>query len=302
MSPSYFLMIFVAGVAVRKCYADSVPTSSIVLSPGYINAARSVKVRCESTEGTECYFYRDQDPTPIRKVDYNSVCQFTLFWDEFKTWNKSEVDLSCAILQKREGKMITSERSDTRRLHVSDPIGKPSVDVEQRGKYLNLRCEAQHGTSCYFYLNNGDLHFKKQPYKDNVCVGRVAQEELLTMRKRSSPGEIFITCSVEMVIKGNSVTSQHSEPLSITVDGATGSIADFSSIPPGEEKAVSEVISLTTQEEDPSSRIPLYIGLRAGLYVLILLVESLLCFLWCRHGDERGNNSRRKRTQVCTTL
>lgn len=39
------------------------------------------------------------------------------------------------------------------------------------------------------------------------------------MMKRSSPGEIFITCAVEMVIKGNSVTSQHSEPLSITVDG-----------------------------------------------------------------------------------
>lgn len=35
---------------------------------------------------------------------------------------------------------------------------------------------------------------------------------------------------------------------------------------------------------DPSSMIPLYIGLRAGIYVLILLVESLLCFLWCRHG------------------
>lgn len=86
------------------------------------------------------------------------------------------------------------------------------------GKYLNLRCEAKAGTSCYFYLNNGDSHFKKLPYKDNVCVGRVAEEEL--QRKRSSAGEIFITCAVELVVEGeDTVTSQHSEPLGITIDG-----------------------------------------------------------------------------------
>lgn len=86
------------------------------------------------------------------------------------------------------------------------------------GKYLNLRCEAKAGTSCYFYLNIGDSHFKKLPYKDNVCVGRVAEEEL--QRKRSSAGEIFITCAVELVVEGeDTVTSQHSEPLGITIDG-----------------------------------------------------------------------------------
>lgn len=100
----------------------------------------------------------------------------------------------------------------------TDPIGKPIVQVLKIGNYLNLRCEAKAGTSCYFYLNNGDSHFKKLPYKDNVCVGRVAEEEL--QRKRSSAGEIFITCAVELVVEGeDTMTSQHSEPLGITIDG-----------------------------------------------------------------------------------
>ncbi|XP_045569825.1 uncharacterized protein [Salmo salar] len=212
MSLSYILLIYVAGVAVKESCADSVPTPTIVFSPDYINVATPVTVRCESPEGTECNFYRDHDPNPIRTVDYKQgACQFKLLWNEFKKWNKTEVDLSCVILQNREDKTIkTSKPSDARRLNVGDPIGMPSVHVEKIGNYLNLRCECKAGTSCYFYLNNGDSHFKKLPYKDNVCVGRVAEEEL--QRKRSSAGEIFITCAVELLVEGeDTVTSQRSE-------------------------------------------------------------------------------------------
>nr|XP_046224174.1 uncharacterized protein LOC124047890 isoform X2 [Oncorhynchus gorbuscha] len=239
---SFILLIYAAGVAVKESCADLVPTPTIVLSPGYINVATPVTVRCESPKGTECKFHKDHDPNPIRKLDYKqSACQFKLFWNEFKRWNKTEVDLSCVILQNREGETIkTSKHSDARRLNVSDPIGKPSVHVLKIGKYLTVRCEAKAGTSCYFYLNNGDSHFKKLPYKDVVCLGRVAEEEL--QRKRSSAGEIFITCAVELVVEGeDTVTSQHSEPLGITIDGATSSPPTFSLIITGQEKTSSNV-------------------------------------------------------------
>ncbi|XP_045547551.1 uncharacterized protein isoform X1 [Salmo salar] len=289
MSLSYILLIYVAGVAVKESCADSVPTPTIVFSSGYINVATPVTVRCESPEGTECNFYRDHDPNPIRTVDYKQgACQFKLLWNEFKKWNKTEVDLSCVILQNREDKTIkTSKPSDARRLNVGDPIEMPSVHVEKIGNYLNLRCEAKAGTSCYFYLNNGYSHFNKQPYKDNVCVGRVAEEEL--QRKRSSAGEIFITCAVELVVEGeDTVTSQHSEPLGITIDvvnppGATSSPSAFSLIITGQEETSSNV---TSQERESVSEIPFYqyTSLRAVVYVIILLMEFVLCLLWYRRG------------------
>ncbi|XP_045543036.1 uncharacterized protein isoform X2 [Salmo salar] len=284
MSLSYILLIYVAGVAVKESCADSVPTPTIVFSSGYINVATPVTVRCESPKGTECKFYRDHQPNPIRKLDYKQgACQFKLLWNEFKKWNKTEVDLSCVILQNREDKTIkTSKPSDARRLIVSDPIGMPSVHVEKIGNYLNLRCEAKACTSCYFYLNNGDSHFNKQPYKDNVCVGRVAEEEL--QRKMSSAGENFITCAVELVIEGeDTVTSQHSEPLGITIDGATSSPSEFSLIIPVQEETSSNV---TAQGRESVSVIPFYqyTSLRAVVYVIILLMEFVLCLLWYRRG------------------
>ncbi|XP_045569824.1 uncharacterized protein isoform X2 [Salmo salar] len=284
MSLSYILLIYVAGVAVKESCADSVPTPTIVFSSGYINVATPVTVRCESPKGTECNFYRDHDPNPIRKVDYKQgACQFNLLWNEFKKWNKTEVDLSCVILQNREDNTIkTSKPSDARRLNVGDPIGKPSVHVEKIRNYLNLRCEAKAGTSCYFYLNNGDSNFKKLPFIDNVCVGRVAEEEL--QRKRSSAGEIFITCAVELVVEGeDTVTSQHSEPLGITIDGATSSPSAFSLIITGQEETSSNV---TSQERESASEIPFYqyTSLRAVVYVIILLMEFVLCLLWYRRG------------------
>jgi hypothetical protein len=103
----------------------------------------------------------------------------------------------------------------------SDSIGIPWIFVENTGTHLSLRCEAKHaGTSCYYYLNNTESPFKSQPYKDNVCVGKVSGKDLL--RKRSSAGEIFITCAVELVVEGgDTVTSQHSEPFKIAIDGET---------------------------------------------------------------------------------
>nr|XP_029514883.1 uncharacterized protein LOC115128888 isoform X1 [Oncorhynchus nerka]XP_029514884.1 uncharacterized protein LOC115128888 isoform X1 [Oncorhynchus nerka]XP_029514885.1 uncharacterized protein LOC115128888 isoform X1 [Oncorhynchus nerka]XP_029514887.1 uncharacterized protein LOC115128888 isoform X1 [Oncorhynchus nerka] len=277
---SFILLIYAAGVAVKESCADLVPTPTIVLSPGYINVATPVTVRCESPKGTECKFYKDHDPNPIRKLDYKQgACQFKLFWNEFKRWNKTEVDLSCVILQNREGETIkTSKHSDARRLHVGDPIGKPSVHVLKIGKYLNLRCKAKAGTSCYFYLNNGDSHFKKLPYKDNVCLGRVAEEEL--QRKRSSAGEIFITCAVELVVEGeDTVTSQHSEPLGITIDvihppGATSSPSTFSLIIPVQEKT-----SNNTTAQGKGTRFHVVISLGTCSLFLVLLAGCVLCVL-----------------------
>ncbi|XP_029565383.1 uncharacterized protein LOC115159620 isoform X2 [Salmo trutta] len=283
MSLSYILLIYVAGVAVKESCADSVPTPTIVFSSGYINVATPVTVRCESPKGTECIFYRDHDPNHIRIVDYKQgACQFKLLWNEFKKWNKTEVDLSCVILQNREDKTIkTSKPSDARRLNVGDPIGKPSVHVEKIGNYLNLRCEAKAGTSCYFYLNNGDSHFKKLPYKDNVCVGRVAEEEL--QRKRSSAGEIFITCAVELVVEGeDTVTSQHSEPLGITIDGATSSPSAFSLIITVQEETSTNVtaqgrVSLHSVSSGPVFLVIISLG--AVSFILVLLAGSVLCVL-----------------------
>ncbi|XP_029565389.1 uncharacterized protein LOC115159624 isoform X1 [Salmo trutta] len=279
MSPPYFLFICMAAVAVKEDCADSVPTPTIVLDPGYINVAMPVVVRCESTGGTKCQFYKDHDPNPIREVN-SGVCQFILFWNEFKKWNKTEVDLSCAILQKGEGKIIP-QFSDARRLHVSDSIGIPRIFVENTGTYLSLRCEAKHaGTSCYYYLNNSDSPFKSQPYKDNVCVGRVAEEEL--QRKRSSAGEIFITCAVELVMEGeNTVKSQHSEPFKIAIDvidspGPTTSLSTFSTNK-----------TSVTKGEESSSEFPLYISLSVGAFSLILLVVCVLCFLRYKRGDQQ---------------
>ncbi|XP_029565386.1 uncharacterized protein LOC115159621 isoform X2 [Salmo trutta] len=275
MSLSYILLIYVAGVAVKESCADSDPPPTIVFSPGYINVATPVTVRCESPKGTECIFHRDHDPKPIRKVNYKQgACQFNLLWNEFKQWNKTEVDLSCVILQNREDKTIkTSKPSDVRRLNVGDPIGMPSVHVEKTGNYLNLRCEAKAGTSCYFFLNNGDSNFNKRPFIDNVCVGRVAEEEL--QRKRSSAGEIFITCAVELVVEGeDTVSSQHSEPLGITIDGATSSPSEFSLIKPVQEETSSNV---TAQGRGPVFLIIISLG--AGSLFLVLLAGSVLCVL-----------------------
>ncbi|XP_029565370.1 uncharacterized protein LOC115159618 isoform X3 [Salmo trutta] len=288
MSLSNILLIYVAGVAVKESCADSVPTPTIVFSPDYINVATPVTVRCESPKGTECIFYRDHDPKPIRKLDYKQgACQFKLLWNEFKKWNKTEVDLSCVILQNKEGKTIkTSKPSDARRLNVGDPIGKPSVHVEKIGNYLNLRCEAKAGTSCYFYLNNGDSHFKKLPYNDNVCVGRVAEEEL--QRKRSSAGEIFITCAVELVVEGeDTVTSQHSEPLGITIDvvnppGATSSPSEFNLIITVQEETSTNVTAQGRVSLHSVSSGPVFlviISLVAGSLFLVLLAGSVLCVL-----------------------
>ncbi|XP_029565373.1 uncharacterized protein LOC115159619 isoform X2 [Salmo trutta] len=283
MSLSYILLIYVAGVAVKESSADMVSTPTIVFSPGYINVATPVTVRCESPEGTKCKFYRDHDPNPIRELDYKQgACQFKLLWNEFKKWNKTEVDLSCVILQNREDKTIkTSKPSDARRLNVGDPIRKPRVHVEKIGNYLNLRCEAKAGTSCYFYLNNGDSHFNKQPYKDNVCVGRVAEEEL--QRKRSSAGEIFITCAVELVVEGeDTVTSQHSEPLGITIDvvnppGATSSPSAFSLIKPVQEETSTNVTAQGRVYSGPVFLVIISLG--AGSLFLVLLAGSVLCVL-----------------------
>ncbi|XP_045569814.1 uncharacterized protein isoform X2 [Salmo salar] len=277
MSLSYILLIYVAGVAVKESCADSDPTPTIVFSSGYINVATPVTVRCESPEGTECIFHRDHQPNPIRTVNYKQgACQFNLLWNEFKKWNKTEVDLSCVILQNREDKTIkTSKPSDARRLIVSDPIGKPSVHVEKTGNYLNLRCDAKAGTSCYFYLNNGDSNLKKLPFVENVCVGRVAEEEL--QRKSSSAEEIFIICAVELVVEGeDTVTSQHSEPLGITIDGATSSPSAFSIIKPVQEETSSNV---TTQGRVSSGPVFLIISLGAGSLFLVLLAGSVLCVL-----------------------
>ncbi|XP_023838989.1 uncharacterized protein [Salvelinus sp. IW2-2015] len=271
-----------AAVAVKEGCADSVPTPTIVLDPGYINVAMPVIVRCESTGGTKCHFYKDHNPNPIREVN-SGVCQFILFWNEFKKWNKTEVDLSCAILQKGEEKIIPTF-SDAQRLHVSDSIGIPRIFVENTGTYLSLRCEAKHaGTSCYYYLNNSDFPFKSQPYKDNVCVGRVAEKDLL--RKRSSAGEVFITCAVELVMEGeDTVKSQHSEPFKIAIDdypGPTTSLSTFST----------NKTSVTNGEE--SSEFPLYISLSVGAFSLILLVVSVLCFLRYKRGDQQDWSANR---------
>ncbi|XP_031659184.1 uncharacterized protein LOC109868737 isoform X1 [Oncorhynchus kisutch] len=269
---SFILLIYATGVAVKESCADLVPTPTIVFSPGYINVATPVTIRCESPNGTECKFYKDHDPNPIRKLDYKQgACQFKLFWNEFKRWNKTEVDLSCVILQNREGETIkTSKPSDAQRLNVGDPIGKPSVHVFKIGKYLNLRCEAKAGTSCYFYLNIGDSHFKKLPYKDNVCLGRVAEEELL--RKKSSAGEIFITCAVELVVEGeDTVTSQHSEPLGITIDGATSSPSTFSLITTVQEKTSSNVT-----DQGRGTKFHVVISLGTCSLFLVLLAGCVL--------------------------
>ncbi|XP_045547526.1 uncharacterized protein isoform X3 [Salmo salar] len=223
MSLSYILLIYVAGVAVNGSCADSVPTPTIVFSSGYINVATPVTVRCESPEGTECNFYRDHDPKPIRKLDYKQgACQFKLLWNEFKKWNKTEVDLSCVILQKREDKSIkTSKPSDARRLIVSE-------------------------------------------------------EEM--QRKRSSAEEIFITCSVELLVEGeDTVTSQRSESLGITIDvvnppGATSSPSEFSLIKPVQEETSSNV---TAQGRG----FLVIISLGAGSLFLVLLAGSVLCVL-----------------------
>lgn len=80
--------------------------------------------------------------------------------------------------------------------------------MQKEGKYLTLWCGAKHGN---FYLNNNASHFIKQPYTHNVCVGRVVEEELLM--KRTSTGDIFITCAVELVEKDEDiVTSQPQYP------------------------------------------------------------------------------------------
>ncbi|XP_042158310.1 uncharacterized protein LOC112220390 isoform X3 [Oncorhynchus tshawytscha] len=228
---SFILLIYVAGVAVKESCADLVPTPTILFSPGYINVATPVTIRCESPKGTECKFYKDHDPNPIRKLDYKQgACQFKLLWNEFKRWNKTEVDLSCVIVQNREGETIkTSKPSDARRLNVGD----------------------------------------------NGCLGRVAEEEL--QRKRSSAGEIFITCAVELVVEGeDTVTSQHSEPLGITIDvinppGATNSTSAFSLITPGQEKT-----SNSATPQGSGTKFHVVISLGTCSLFLVLLAGCVL--------------------------
>ncbi|XP_031659188.1 uncharacterized protein LOC109868737 isoform X2 [Oncorhynchus kisutch] len=223
---SFILLIYATGVAVKESCADLVPTPTIVFSPGYINVATPVTIRCESPNGTECKFYKDHDPNPIRKLDYKQgACQFKLFWNEFKRWNKTEVDLSCVILQNREGETIkTSKPSDAQRLNVGD----------------------------------------------NVCLGRVAEEELL--RKKSSAGEIFITCAVELVVEGeDTVTSQHSEPLGITIDGATSSPSTFSLITTVQEKTSSNVT-----DQGRGTKFHVVISLGTCSLFLVLLAGCVL--------------------------
>ncbi|XP_042158306.1 uncharacterized protein LOC121840197 isoform X3 [Oncorhynchus tshawytscha] len=228
---SFILLIYVAGVAVKESCADLVPTPTILFYPGYINVATPVTIRCESPKGTECKFYKDHDPNPIRKLDYKQgACQFKLLWNEFKRWNKTEVDLSCVIVQNREGETIkTSKPSDARRLNVGD----------------------------------------------NGCLGRVAEEEL--QRKRSSAGEIFITCAVELVVEGeDTVTSQHSEPLGITIDvinppGATNSTSAFSLITPGQEKT-----SNSATPQGSGTKFHVVISLGTCSLFLVLLAGCVL--------------------------
>ena len=82
----------------------------------------------------------------------------------------------------------------------TDPIGKPICYVETTGHFFTLRCEAKHGTSCYFYMNNQSSHFKSHEFRNGGCLARASKEE---MQKQSGNSiTASVTCEVELLVEG----------------------------------------------------------------------------------------------------
>ncbi|XP_069042075.1 uncharacterized protein [Lepisosteus oculatus] len=111
-----------------------------------------------------------------------------------------------------------------------DPRGKPVLDVQP--VYINVedsvhvRCEAERGTSCDFYIDQNAAPFRSEPFSEKykVCVLNLSGKELLGERGIGTSAEVFLSCAVQLVTEGQKITSQCSEWIRLKVDVQFGSL------------------------------------------------------------------------------
>ncbi|XP_066568635.1 uncharacterized protein LOC136758287 [Amia ocellicauda] len=262
----------------------------------HVYKEQQVQIRCNTENGSHCHFYTDQSEVPFRSEKRRfKACLITVFGGELlekrADQSRAEVFLSCAVELMMEGKNISSQRSEKIKIEVSDKFRRLQIHVdparvtaEQKAR---IRCEADRGTRCHFYINQDTVSFRSEPYRFKVCVLSVSGRELLRERGRSPRAEVSVSCAVELETRSEAIISQRSEEISIKVEGLV-------------ESEDTTYVSDSDVSETEAGHFPpsLFWGAAAGL-LLIMTAAVLTCFVKHKRGrpvrehrdQQHGNHS-----------
>ncbi|XP_069036754.1 uncharacterized protein [Lepisosteus oculatus] len=225
----YFVTLIVAGAEVTLSCSDPIECPLLKVEPEHINMEDFVRLRCEAERGEQCHFYTDQSPEPFRTVlNRFNVCQLSATGRELlenKTHvHTTEVFLSCAAEMIVGNQRVISEQSEVKKVEVVVNFGQLHLQVDPKHisteDDVKVRCEVEKGTRCHFYMGQSDVPFRSELYRREyrVCLLTVSGRELLQEMGNRTRAEVSLSCAVELDIKGQSVSSHHSESIRIKVE------------------------------------------------------------------------------------
>ncbi|XP_069036732.1 uncharacterized protein [Lepisosteus oculatus] len=226
----YFVTLIVAGTEVTLSCSDPTECPLLKVEPEHIDMEDFVRLRCEAERGEQCHFYTDQSPEPFRTVlNRFNVCQLSATGRELlenKTHvHTTEVFLSCAAEMIVGNQRVISEQSEVKKVEVVVNFGQLHLQVDPKHisteDDVKVRCEVEKGTRCHFYMGQSDVPFRSELYRREyrVCLLTVSGRELLQEMGNRTRAEVSLSCAVELDIKGQSVSSHHSESIRIKVEG-----------------------------------------------------------------------------------
>ncbi|KAL4609280.1 hypothetical protein GN956_G23462 [Arapaima gigas] len=174
-----------------------------------INLVEKEKIRCEAHSGNFCLFYKDLSEVAFRKVEYNSrynVCQFEIsakeLVGEMGLKPETEVFLSCAVGLNATGGSRVSQRSEKKKMVVTDPF-VVGISAERRDisaeESTRVRCEAQRGSRCRFYTDRSESPLRTEEFRSRACMVSLTGKEILAKSVPHSEGtEVLLSCDVEL--------------------------------------------------------------------------------------------------------
>ncbi|XP_066568632.1 uncharacterized protein LOC136758286 isoform X2 [Amia ocellicauda] len=300
------LLLTLTGVEVRPASSDPLEIPHLQVDSEHVYKEQQVQIRCNTENGSHCHFYTDQSEVPFRSEKCRfKACLITVFGGELlekrADQSRAEVLLSCAVELMMEGKNVSSQRSEKIKIEVSDKFRRLQIHVdparvtaEQKAR---IRCEADRGTRCHFYINQDTVSFRSEPYRLKACVLSVSGRQLLRERGRSPSAEVSVSCAVELETRSEAIISQRSEEISIKVEGLVESEAS-TYVP--ETTVSTAAVSISGQFLPPFLWV-------AAAELLCLMATAALSVLYFRHRDkieedplQRVMNQQWRETEVCT--
>ncbi|XP_069042356.1 uncharacterized protein [Lepisosteus oculatus] len=128
-----------------------------------------------------------------------------------------------------DGQAVTSQQSEIKKIQVvALSVGKVHIQVDRKHideeDYVKLRCGAERGTRCYFYIDQNPNHIRSEPFREEykVCVLRVSGKELQEEKGTGISTEVSLSCAVELESEEQMITSSHSEKIRIKVEAKFG--------------------------------------------------------------------------------